>query len=152
MVQAATTTNAYEGAKKPGQVVLVSDVAVNDSDKTLTVPANRLWMVDTVYAFLATSATVGLRRIYVEVRDAAAAMITLAVSDLSQVAGTSEHYTFRRSVLYRSEPVAGNHFCPLPCRWLPAGYSLRVYDQAVIDPAADDLTLRMVVIEYDLSP
>ena len=48
-----------------------SDVALNDSDKSFTVPTGKRWIVNTIWVELTATATGGNRQMVVEVQSAA---------------------------------------------------------------------------------
>jgi hypothetical protein len=146
MAQASSTTNAYWGNKR-AHLRLVSDVAANDSDKTLTVPDGKIWEVLYLTASLAATADVGNRQMTVIVSDGTSSIGYCQAADV-QVASATEYYNFGPYGT-ASESPAGYHFVPLPHYILPPGYTLRVYDSAAIAAAADDLTIYMLVAEYE---
>ena len=136
--------------------VLSSDTAANDSDKTVTVPAGKEWDVQWVYAELATSGTPGNRTLAMYVLDASGNIIFRAGRSGSLAAST----TWR--AIWGSLGGVANPYAvqgpdgelsllPFPQRLvLPAGFGLRIFDISAIDVAADDLTLRIMVLERDL--
>jgi len=146
MAQASSTTNCFWSRDKRGQLRLISDVAANDSDKTLTVPAGVFWEVMWAYASLATTATVGNRLLTLEAGDGTS-VVGVAKPYQVQTASGTEYYNWG---MYgaASESPATFHFIPLPAFFLPTGYTMRFYDSAAVDAAADDLTVYMLVAEY----
>src|SRR3990167_6130679 len=149
MGQAVSTTNQFIRSDHAGHLRVVSDVALNDSDKTLTVTAGRVWYVLYIYAKLIASATVGNRLMSLIVADAAAVELYRNAAAAVQGASATEYYAWLPQIATPAETVATFHHLPLPFTYLPAGYTLRVYDNAAIDAAADDLTLSMLVVEYE---
>lgn len=129
-------------------IVQQADAALDDSDKTLTVPAGKQWGLRSVYAKLISTATAGNRQLDVLVTDAADNIVAKFVAGAVQAASLTREYifapqhpqetTFTGGVMLRA--LAGDLV-------LPAGYKVRVYDSAAIAAAADDLTLRFLVEE-----
>ena len=147
MAQASSTTNAYWQHGKRGHLRLISDVAANDSDKTLTVPAGKVWEVLWMSCSLATTADVGNRVMSILVGDGTSTVGYCKAADV-QAASVTEYYNFG-GYGTASESPATYHFIPLPQYILPAAYTLRVYDSAAVAAAGDDLTIYAMVAEYD---
>jgi hypothetical protein len=145
MAQLNTNLNQRVSPGAQSSMVLVTDLALNDSDKTLTVPSGKLWEVMWCSASLATTATVGNRNIRVIVTDGTNE-VGRADTDSTQAASATEYYTFG---LYGSaaESPATFHWIPFPWLVLPAGFTVRIYDSAAVDAAADDLLISMLVLE-----
>lgn len=150
MAQATTRTGAYFNPNRPGEFIQVTDTAANDSDKTITVPAGKVWEVLYVFASLVTTATIGNRQIQLDLRDDSDNVMGQSSALNVQTASGTESYHWRPSNNTATEDVATEHWMPLPdARFLPPGYDMRIYDSAAIDAAADDLTIRMQVIQYN---
>jgi len=125
-----------------------SDAALNDSDKTLTVPSGKAWGLRSLYAKLISTATVGNRQLDVLLTDGSDNIIAKFVAGAVQAASLTREYIcapqhpqetgFTTGVMLRA--LAGE--CVLP-----AGYKVRIFDSAAIDAAADDLTIRLLVEE-----
>lgn len=150
MAQVNTNTDAYQG-RKVGHLLLVTDTADDDSDKTLTVPARVVWQVVCLYAHYNATAVVGNRRLAVYILDDSANVVSASPVYAAQVASSTRRYTFSPNTSQAQEPYAGYMSSPFPAQILPAGYGVRVWDVSAIDPAADDMYLYMEVWEYDLS-
>lgn len=149
MSQVETVTNEFVG--KPGdhgQLKYVTDSAANDSDKTITVPAGKVWHVLHVYASLATSADVGNRLMAMIVADGNATEIYRNAAAAVQTAGTTEYYAWMPQIQTPAETVATFHHLPLPFTYLPPASTMRIYDNAAVAAAADDMTINMIVMEY----
>jgi len=125
------------------------DTALNDSDKTITVPAGKVWRVLYAFASLISTATVGNRQMQMDVQDDSSNVMGQSSALNVQVASVTENYHWRMSRNTATEDVATEHYMPLPAEYLPAGYVMRIYDSAAIDAAADDLTIRVLVEELD---
>jgi len=148
MAQVDIGTNNFFWYGKPGEVRLITDEAVDDSDKTLTVPAGYLWQVTFVSVINATSADVGNRQIVLVARDATDDVLSTIPALNVQIASTTEYYLFGVSGDV-TETKAGYHFLPLSPLLLPEGYDMRIYDSAAIAAAADDMDVQCQVIQYD---
>jgi hypothetical protein len=145
MAQVNTNTGATWGRDKRGVLTLVADTAANDSDKTLTVPTGCMWEVLWISASLATTATVGNRNMRLLVGDGTSTIATID-PDSTQAASATEYFLWA-GVGAAVETPAGFHYIPLPTSVLPAGYTLRIYDSAAVDAAADDLSIYALVIQ-----
>ena len=150
MAQVATVLNQHYTRERPGNLTRVTDLSGNDSDKTLTVPANELWKLDFVFAAFTTTATQGDRQILLRVSDGTYTF-AYAAPAAPQPASSTELYHFGVPYGSASEDLAGYHFVPLPVDVLPAGYELRIYDVNAVDAAADDLTIRFMVNAYHIN-
>jgi len=134
---------------KAPQLKHVLDAALNDSDKTFTVPATKIWHLLLVgYTFTAT-ATVGNRSVTIRIRDDADA--TLFETRQSTNHTASEVRTGTAFTGFGSVPgiLSVIEYAPLPSQlFLPAGFDIRVFDSNAIDAAADDLDVQIMVMEY----
>ena len=148
MAQSTTNLNNWLRPNRSGQFVQIDDAAANDSDKTITVTAGKVWHVLYAFASLASTATVGNRQIQMDVGDGTNVIGQSSALNV-QVASLTENYHWRPDRNTATEDVATEHYMPLPSDWLPAGYTMRFYDSAAIDAAADDLTVRIIALEYD---
>lgn len=129
---------------------LKSDTALDNSDKTFTVPADKVWKINSLLATLATTATVGNRQLEVWVRDATDNVLFKIKAGVVQAASLTYDYVFADGLPRETAVVANTLMTPLPKNLvLPAGYKLRVFDSAAIAAAADDLTLRLLIEEAD---
>lgn len=127
-----------------------ADTALNDSDKTLTVPAGKQWVIQAAYAKLISTATVGNRQLDVLFTDASDNTLAKFQAGAVQAASLTREYifapthpqetTFTNGVMLRA---LGQWFT------LPAGFKVRVFDSAAIDATADDLTVRLLVEEQE---
>lgn len=129
-------------------IVQQADAALNDSDKTLTVPAAKQWGLRSVYAKLISTATVGNRQMDVLITDASDNIIAKFVAGAVQAASLTREYIFAPQHPQETAFTGGVMLRALAGEMvLPAGYKARVYDSAAIDAAADDLTVRLLVEE-----
>ncbi len=123
------------------------DATANDSDKTFTVPAGRLWWVHYIYVLLVTTATVGTRRIEIILSQDGTNDSYVQTTTASQAASLTRHYNFLPGSLADSFFANGTIGLHIPQHTLlpPAG-TVRIHDTAAVDAAADDMT---VVLTYD---
>lgn len=123
-----------------------ADAALNDSDKTFTVPAGRAWGLQAVHVTLISTATVGNRQVDILITDEsdntiykyqAGAVQTATLTRVYVFApGHSQDTSFTNGVMLRQ--IASNIV-------LPAGYKVRVLDSTAVDAAADDMTVRLLL-------
>lgn len=132
--------------------VLVSDVTANDSDKILTVPSSHIYSILSIYVVLTTTATVGNRQFEIEIGDGGSTVIFANISKDVQIASTTERYTLRPGPYPVAEVPATQHFIclPWPCHLAPS-WTIRLLDNAAIDAAADDMTIQMLVDDFNLA-
>lgn len=149
-----------EARTRPGgRIVWNVDVTLNDSDKTVTVPVGKTWRVLSIHGQLIASGNAGNRVLTVVISNATPTAIfprasTAAVA-ATQIGGIRLYACLAPSttVFQRYENtdyVTVAYSAPLPSEfYLEAGSTIRVYDQAAIDAAADDLAVFIHYIEYD---
>lgn len=114
------------------------DALLNDSDKTTTVPVTERWVVHHVFVELITTATVGNRQLRIVISDKNAGLI-FAV-DLGGTIAAS--LTQNRTVgPFPSDTTNTPLSSPIV---IPVGGTIQILDSAAIDPAADDMTVRIV--------
>ncbi len=125
------------------------DATLNDSDKTLTVPADRIWVIRSAFAQLITTATVGNRRLSLRWRDATDSIYGMITAAITHAASSTRHYNW----------IPGGHaFTTLQGDFLsltfpvelvlPAAFDIRIFDINAIDAAADDMTVSLLYDEY----
>lgn len=129
-----------------GTVKWLRDAALNDSDKSFTVPAGKVWSLRWLFATLATTATVGNRFIWVIITNGAND-VWIHKQATSHPASTTYNYNFAPQ--YSTQTGTTERTAPLMDALLPAGYVIRIYDSGAIDAAADDLTVVLHYVEYD---
>lgn len=127
------------------RTALKADETVDNSDKTFTVPASTEWEISSIWIELATTNTVGNRQITVEMQDSAGDVIGQFKAGATQAASLAYTYMFAPGIELMVIPVNLYLSFPLPVMFLPAGFKVRVYDSAAIDPAADDLNIQMMI-------
>ncbi len=128
---------------------LQADEALNDSDKTFTVPAARIWEIQSIRAELVTTATATNRQMAVQVRDASADIIFEIVAGGDQAPSLTYNYHFSPHLTDLGAVRDVTFFMtPFPSLILPAGFDVRIFDNNAVDAAADDMVLQMLVMEY----
>lgn len=135
------------------------DKALNDSDKSFTVPVGKVWWIQDLFCGILTSATVGNRSLGITVTDGTdivwssgrtgniAASSNGAIRAMTGVLDTAApiRYDGGSAAAYGVSASDG-----LPDRFfIPAGYVIRMWDVAAIDAAADDLYCVLGYIEYE---
>lgn len=129
-------------------IILQTDAAANDSDKTFTVTAGTAWKISSIYVSLASTATVGNRLVVALLTDASDNAVAAYHSTATQAASLTRTYLFAPlGVSFAAFNGSGHMQIAINEQWLPGGYKIRVYDSAAIDAAADDMTIRMFVEE-----
>jgi len=126
------------------------DATANDSDKTVyTVPAGKVAYLNSCWVLFVTSATVGNRKLYFEISDGAS-VVFVATHYISLTAGLTTRHVFTPYAV-NSTSVGANAtaYCGTGELILPAGYTVRLYDAAAVDAAADDMTVALHYMEYD---
>ena len=141
MAQLTTYGEPSIRLNKGFQRFTATDAAANDSDKTITVPAARTWEITNIFVTMVASATVGNRQMTVIVADPAAVVLANVKADSVQTASTTEYYSFTPVAGIAVEAPAGYHYASFPAFMLDAGSTIRVYDSAAVDAAADDMTV-----------
>lgn len=116
-----------------------SDVAINDSDKSFTVPDDEEWEVKVIRAELATSGDPGARRLAVEAQDGGGTVLARVQAGATQAQNTTERYNFAPGLADQTSPVSNDLNTALPALVLGPGHVLRVYDIDAIAATADDL-------------
>jgi len=128
-------------------IVMQSDTALNDSDKTFTVPAGKLWRLQILQAKFITDATVGNRQMQIVITDGTN---TLWFKNFGavQAASLTRYYYAAWDLPDDVAFDAGGNIRVEMFNWiLPAGYTVRLRDSAGIAAATDDLEYRLLVEE-----
>lgn len=120
------------------------DVTLNDSDKTITVPANRLWWIHLIHIDFTSSAVGGDRVIRMFITTDGTNSVLSHQLPLTQAASLIRRYTFAPTYPENTSFNGFDALLPLPSRLLiPAGGTLRILDNSLIDPTADDMLIRI---------
>jgi len=128
-------------------IVLISDEAVDDSDKTITVIARYEYQILSIWIELATDATVGARQIEVQFRDAADDAWFGIIPGVTQAASLTYHYAIGPS-LADHLGVRDAHYVmtPMPPTvFMEAGEDIRIWDNNAVAAAGDDMVVHVRV-------
>jgi len=129
-------------------LALQSDVTLNDSDKTFTVPTEKQWWLKSIYVSLVASASAGNRQVDALITDASDNPVCKMVAGAVQAENLTREYVFAPENPQEVAFTNGLMFRAMPAALvLPAGYKIRVYDSAAIDATHDDMTVNMLVEE-----
>lgn len=128
----------------------VFDADANDSDKSFAVPNGETWQLIFAHLVFATTATPGNRQMVMSVTDADGnEMLSLEAGAVQAASLTRDYHfvqgTYRETAFVANElqvPFGGPFF-------IPGGWSIRFYDSAAVDAAADDLTVAMQLHRYN---
>jgi len=129
-----------------GRMVILSDMATPGNSKTLTLaglPGTRLRIFN-IRAELATSATVGTRRMLVQVTSPAADITRVLEFDKTETASSTSNYEAAIGYSPTSAPVDINREVLPDYFFLLAGESLKVFDVANIAPGSDTLMVHIL--------
>ena len=132
--------------------VLQEDEILNDSDKTFTVPATKIWQILYCYVELSTSAITGNRNLDILFTDSSDDVILNLNSFISQSEDCACNYIFGNGTPLNASEALDLVQVPLPSGlYLPAGYKIRIYDSAAIDPTHDDMIVHLIINQFDIS-
>lgn len=139
-----------------GTSTIMYDATANDSDKSFTVPTNKEWKLKSLYAELATTATVGNRVLIAQITSGGNAIFCSrsTASIVASKRGISKicFGSVISSITTLRRILAGTTDCDIcidagECEiTLPAGSVIRIWDVAAVDAAADDM---IVVLHYE---
>lgn len=133
-----------------GDVETVRFTDLNDSDKTITIPAAELWLLHYLGVDFTATATVGDRELRVDYRDDNDDVLASFSPEAKQSASSQRFYGWGNGIPHQITPISDVIIGPLPWPSLfPAGHDLRVYDMRARDAAADDMILSLVYSRYD---
>lgn len=130
---------------------LLFDETADDSDRSIVVSAERRYKIIYGQILLVTTADVGNRQIALEVIDDSANVIFRSLAGAVQAASLTREYHFAPNPVREAAFVNGQIMVPIPPEliMLP-GWTLRLYDTAVIAVAADDMTTAFVIEDRDI--
>lgn len=127
------------------------DTTADDSDKTFTVPTEERWHVFAIYVELTTTATVGNRQLLVDFRDDSNNVLARVVPGITQAASLTYNYSIAPGFAQQTSITGLTNedntlMTPMPpTMLLLPGYDIRIYDEATVDAAADDMTVRILI-------
>ena len=123
-----------------------ADEAANDSDKKITVPADTAWIIQSIWVELITTADVGDRQLVIEIQDASDDVVAQFRAGAVQAESLTRYYMFAPQLVGMDAFIDTDYLTtPIPPLMLPAGYDVRIYDNAAIAAAADDMVVQMMV-------
>lgn len=130
-----------------GRFVVTRDATLNDSDKTvLTVPAGKKVKLQEFHVSYVASAVVGNRTLTIQYTDGAN-VIFQKTWGINQPA--NQTYPYCGYIGANFDVVNAPFSLPLPDVMLLAGYTVRIWDSAAIDAAADDMTTVIQYAQYE---
>lgn len=116
-----------------------------DSDKTLTVPADTWWKIKSIWLELTTDATVGNRQLQIDIRDDAADVIFQMRVGIVQAASITRYYALApHSVDLTAFRDTDYLMTPFPELTLAESWSIRIFDNAVVAVAGDNLIVQVI--------
>ena len=123
-----------------------SDTAADDSDKIITVDSDERWHVFAIYVSLVSTATVGNRQLQVDFRDDSNNVFCSILAGATQAASLTYNYSLAPGLPHLTAVIGTNLMTPMPATMLlKPGWDIRIYDNAAVDAAADDMTVRLLV-------
>lgn len=130
----------------------ILDETLNDSDKSFIVTAGRRYRLYYAMVTLVTTATIGNRQLALEIQDGSAKVMFRSLAGAVQAASLTREYHFATNPVREAAFVNGQIMVPFPDDFiiLP-GWTIRVYDTAAIDAAADDMTVSMIFDDRDMN-
>ncbi len=131
---------------------LILDVTADLSDKSFVVPGGRRYKLYYGQITLISTAVAGNRQMALEVKDDSANVIFRSLAGAVQAASLTREYHFAPNPVREAAFVNGQIMVPTPPDLiLLPGWTLRFYDTAAIDAAADDMTVAALVENRDMN-
>lgn len=135
----------------PINIFEVIDVEINDSDKVITVPSGKQWKILYGSIRLVTTAIVGDRQFEISFRNSNDNFIYVIRAAVTQTASLTENYNLGQFGDV-AQTVDGRHTLPIPVNLiLSEGFDVHILDTAAIDVTGDDLIIRLIVEEIDVT-
>lgn len=129
----------------------IYDEVADSSDKEWVVPDGRRYRVFYGSVILVSTATVGNRQMALEIQDDSANVVFRSLAGAVQVASLTREYHFAPNPVREAAFVNTQIMVPIPPKLiLLPGWTLRVYDTAAIDAAADDMTVSVLLEDRDM--
>lgn len=138
---------------KTGTPMIVKEATANNSNKTLTVPANEAWILRSIYAEIVCTAVVGNRVLACKIKDPSDGVLMVEATaniaasqkgNLLMVPNMNRATTNLRMLDATLANISVAAALPFSTVLLP-GYKIQLLDMGAIDAAADDLTY---VVQY----
>jgi hypothetical protein len=123
-----------------------SDTVTNDSDKTITVPAKKIWQINSIKVAYTTNATGGTRQLEIEIQSETGASLWPIQPGISQADSLVYTYTFSPSLgdlVGLRDSV--NITTPIPVLVMAPGWKIRVYDNKAITPTGSGETMNIYI-------
>lgn len=131
-----------------GLPLLSAEETANDSDKTFTVTAGKVWEIQSIWVELATTADVGNRQMSVAILDSADDVLARVEAGAVQAASVTRNYLFAPGVVdLTSMRNTAYLTTPIPQWVLAPGMKIRVWDSAAIAAGADDMVVQVLVVQ-----
>lgn len=136
----------------PLNIRVISDISLNDSDKTITVPAGKQWKIHSIFVSYVATAVAGNRRLRIRISNDSNNDVWDLIALNVQIANTTEFYMFQAGGVSVTEDSAARHIIPIPKDTiLPEDFRIRINDQNAVDAAADDMVIRILIDETDIT-
>ena len=141
--------NYTEAYSEVSPIYSVRDATLNSSSKTFTVPDGEMWHLNWVRATFTSTATAGNRTIELDIIDESSNVFLSLTAGAVQAASTTVDYNFLQGIYRETTVINGELQVPFGLdTWLPAGWSMKIFDSAAIDAAADDMIVSFQVKRY----
>jgi len=127
---------------------LNEDTTTNDSDKTVTIPSDEEWDIWSIQIDYTSTATAGNRQLVVLFTNDADAIIHEVRVGVTQAASLNYFYNIAPGVADLTT-IRDTLFLttPMPLMKMAGGWKIRVYDNAAIAAAADDMEVRILYVK-----
>lgn len=110
--------------------------------KQVQVPGNEIWKLNYLFIRLSCTATVGFRRLLIEVEDANGNLIERIRVRAEQAASSDRDYRFISNIVSETSFQSDKIYTAIPGDvYLDSGYTLKLSDENVIDAAADQMII-----------
>ncbi len=124
-----------------------SDDAANDSDKILTVPVGKTWILQFGSVNFISTGTPGNRQLRVEIGDGTNLLWFKDFGAVQASGLTRDYYMASDLPDDTAFDSDGRIRMQLEAHVLPTGYTIRIYDTAAVAAAADDMVIRLILDE-----
>lgn len=141
--------NYVDNVSEVSPIETTFDAALNNSNKQFVVPGGEMWKLNWAKQILVTSGTVGNRQAELLVKDASGNNVFSIKAGAVQGASVTRTYHYSKHVSHESAFVAAEMQVPIPADlYLPAGFTLQIWDSSAIAAATDDMTVSFQVKVY----
>lgn len=127
-------------------LIVTSDVELNDSNKTVTVPANYVYEILYAQITYISDGTMGNRQVVLLITDDDDNQIISFSAGTTQAASLTRYYNFTQGGTHETSFIDSTINIPL-CDELvvPEDYKIVFKDSAAIAATTDDMTVKLVV-------